>query len=172
MEKSLSRTYTPILHRVVDTSWRYPSHQRRTVRCRSKFVRQDQIQKAWSYWPLPQSLRSATSQLFLWLPTQWHLRRGRAVSTFIDTLMRDAGTASTSELSACMENKADLAAQGDTVARLRQPEWMNEWMNECMYESEWMNEWMNACMHACINECMNEWMNERMNESMDCTPKK
>ena len=33
----------------------------------------------------------------------------------IVTLMRDAGVASTSELSACMENKAA---------------WMNEWMNE------------------------------------------
>ena len=44
---------------------------------------------------------------------QGHLRRGRPVSTFIDTVMRDAGAASTSELSACKENKVDWAAHGD-----------------------------------------------------------
>ena len=115
MEKSLSGTYTCMLRRVVDPSWRYPSRQRRTVRRLSKLVRQDQIQKAWSYCPLPQvkSPRYAASQLALWLPRQGHLRRGRPVSTFIDTVMRDAGAASTSELSACKENKVDWAAQGD-----------------------------------------------------------
>ena len=89
------------------------SHQRRIVWRLSKFFRQDQIQKAWSCWPLPQSPRSAASQLVLWLPTKGQLRRGRPVSTFIDTLMRDAGTPSTGELSACKKNKADWAAQGD-----------------------------------------------------------
>ena len=70
MEKSLSGTYTCMLRRVVDPSWRYPSRQRRTVRRLSKLVRQDQIQKAWSYCPLPQvkSPRYAASQLALWLP--------------------------------------------------------------------------------------------------------
>jgi len=61
-----------------------------------------------------------TGQFVLWRPTHGHLRLGRSVSTFRDTLMRDAGAASTSHLSACMDNRADWAAS--RLARLRLPE--------------------------------------------------
>ena len=67
------------------------------------------------------------SQFVLWWPTHRHLRRFGPLSTFIDTLMRDAGAAFTSELSARMDNKADWAARW--LARLRPPEWMNPCLN-------------------------------------------
>ena len=63
-----------------------------------------------------------------WRPTPWHLRRSRPVSSFRETFMSDGRAASTSELSAYMDNRADWAATW--LARLRPPEWMNEWMNE------------------------------------------
>ena len=50
------------------------------------------------------------SQLVLWRATHGHLGRGWPVSLLIGTLMRDAGATSTSELSACMDNRADWAA--------------------------------------------------------------
>ena len=57
MEKSLKGTYTRMLCRVLNTSWRDQSHQRRNVERPPNFVRQDRIQKAWSCCLLPPSLR-------------------------------------------------------------------------------------------------------------------
>ena len=82
----------------------------------------------------PYILTHAARKKHFWLTEYRDLKRGHLVSSFIDTLMRDAGVASASELSACMDNRVDWAAT--QLARLRPPEWMTIMKDEIWFCSQ------------------------------------
>ena len=76
----------------------------------SNFVRQDRLGLA-GHCHCLRSPELPASQLVLWQATHGHLRCGRRVSTFIETLMREGRVVSTRELSSRVDNRAGWAAK-------------------------------------------------------------
>ena len=105
MEKMLNGTYTRMLRRVMNVHWSLHTTNEQLygkLPVLSDKIAARRLQLAGHCFRHPEL---STQKVLLWEPTHGQRSRGRPRTTFVDTLKKDTGATSTSELAALMENR-------------------------------------------------------------------
>ena len=104
-EKRLDQTYTRMLRKVYNVTWRNKISNKelygKSEKLSSK-IRRQRLQLAGHVY---RDQESPVHHLVTWIPRHGKRSRGRPTETYVDTLLRDTGLNNTNEVEAGMKNR-------------------------------------------------------------------